>query len=76
VVSANTGLPIKTIAEQALIAPARCCLKNIGQVGASDDTTADETRGNSSLTIEEQLVEQAFNYLGTLSQILKNKLDL
>ena len=76
VVSANTGLPIKAIAAQALIAPARCCLKNIGQVGASDDTTAGKTRGSPSLTIEEQLVEKAFNYLGTLSQILKNKLDL
>jgi len=76
VVAVNTGLSARGIAEQALIAPARCCLKNIGRVGASDDTVAHETRGSSSLTVEEQLVEKAFAYLGTLSEILKNKFDL
>ncbi len=76
VVSLNTSLSAKKIAEQALIAPARCCLKNIGRVGASDDTAARETRGSPSLTVEEQLVERAFAYLGTLSEILKDKFDL
>jgi len=76
VVSLNTRLSAKGIAEQALIAPARCCLKNIGRVGASRDTVAHETRGSSSLTVEERLVERAFVYLGTLSEILKNKFDL
>ena len=76
VVSQNTSLPAKRIAEQALIAPARCCLKNIGQVGASDDTTACETRGSPNLTVEERLVEKAFACLGTLSEILKNKFGL
>jgi len=76
VVAVNTGLSAKGIAEQALIAPARCCLKNIGQVGASDDTVASETRGSPSLTVEERLVERAFAHLETLSQILKNKFDL
>ena len=75
-VSRNTGLPARQIAEQALIAPARCCLKNIGQVGASDDMVACETRGGANLTVEEQLVERAFAYLETLSEILKNKVDL
>ncbi len=75
VVSLNTGLPVKQIADQALIAPARCCLKNVGQVGASDDMTASETRGSPNLTIEERLVEKAFNYLKTLSEILKDKFD-
>jgi len=55
---------------------ARCCLKNIGQVGASDDTVAHETRRSSKLTVEERLVETAFAYLGTLSEILKHKFDL
>ncbi|MDH5695965.1 MAG: hypothetical protein OEZ00_05100 [Dehalococcoidia bacterium] len=76
VVAVNTGLSAKGIAEQALIAPARCCLKNIGQVGASDDTVACETRESPNLTVEEQLVERAFAYLGTLSEILKNKFHL
>jgi len=76
VVSLNTGLSAKQIAEQALIAPARCCLKNIGQVGASDDTVAGATRQSSDLTVEEQLVERAFAYLGILSEILNNKFHL
>jgi len=63
VVAVNTGLSAKGIAEQALIAPARCCLKNIGQVGASDDTVACEPRGSPNLTVEERLVEKAFAYL-------------
>jgi hypothetical protein len=76
VISLNTDLSIKAIAEQALIAPARCCLKNIGRVGASDDIAACETGGSPNLTVEEQLVERAFAYLAALSEILKDKFDL
>lgn len=72
-VSSNTDLSIKQIAEQALIAPARCCLKNIGQVGAGNDATI---RPVTDLTTEEQLVEKAFGYLSILSNIVKNKTGL
>ncbi|MFC2038233.1 hypothetical protein ACFLUG_00470 [Chloroflexota bacterium] len=75
VVSANTGLPVKTIAEQALIAPARCCLKNIGQVGASDDTRPNKSV-QIDLSIEEVLVEKAFVYLREISGILKSRFSL
>ncbi len=76
VAAVNTGLSAKAIAKQALITPARCCLKNVGQAGANDDTIAHETRRSSKLTVEERLVETVFAYLGTLSEILKNKFDL
>ncbi|MFC1976717.1 hypothetical protein ACFLWS_00385 [Chloroflexota bacterium] len=76
VVSRNTGLAAKQIAEQALVAPARCCLKNVGRVGASNDVAAHDAKGSPDLTIEEQLVERAFVYLGTLSDILKDRFDL
>ena len=76
VISQNTGLAAKQIVQQALIAPARCCLKNIGRVGASDETAICETKGSSDLTLEEQLVERALVSLGTLSGILKDKFDL
>jgi len=76
VVALNTGLPERQIAQQALIAPARCCLKNTGRVGASDDTTPIAADINADLTVEEQLVEQAFDYLGELSRILKGRYDL
>lgn len=75
VVANNTDLSAKDVAGQALIAPARCCLKNIGQVGASNDTAACAT-GSPGLTIEERLVEKAFAYLATLSEILKDRFEL
>lgn len=76
VVARNTGLPTRQIAEQALVAPARCCLKNAGRVGASNDTTTPETDGASRSTVEELLVEKAFSYLKVLSEILKGKFGL
>jgi hypothetical protein len=75
VISDNTGLSLKTIAGQALLAPARCCLKNIGLVGASDDVKPGEVV-EVNLSVEEVLVEKAFNYLNEISDILKKELNL
>ncbi len=75
VISDNTGLSLKTIAGQALIAPARCCLKNIGQVGASDDIKPDKVV-EVDLSVEEILVEKAFGYLNEISEILRRELNL
>jgi hypothetical protein len=68
VVAANTDITVKRVAEQALIAPARCCLKNIGQVGASNEPVATERQGSCLLQPEEQLVEAAFEHLKKVSQ--------
>ena len=76
VVSLNTGLPPLQIADQALIAPARCCLKNVGRVSARDDTSPRETGRSPDLTVEEQLIEEVFSCLGTLSGLLKDKFGL
>ena len=76
VIAENSGLPVKKIAEQALIAPARCCLKNIGQVGAGDDTLKSGTHETPSSITEEQLVEKAFTYLRNLSGILRDSFAL
>jgi hypothetical protein len=74
-VTSNTGVPLKTLAEQALIAPARCCLKNIGQVGCADDAkTGKPLKADQS--VEESLVEQAFQYLKEMSGILRSQFDL
>jgi len=75
VISDNTGLSLNTIAGQALLAPARCCLKNIGLVGASDDVKPGEVL-EVNLSVEEVLVERAFNYLNEISDILKKELNL
>lgn len=75
VIISNTDISIEQVADQALVAPARCCLKNIGQVGAADDPASRDTNGQS-LQPEEQLVETAFGYLTQISRILKDKFDL
>jgi hypothetical protein len=76
VIAENSRLPIKKIAEQALIAPARCCLKNIGQVGASDEKKSSNTNGGHNLTLEERVVESAFKYLGIISKNLRERFNL
>lgn len=75
-VSRHTGLTSEQIAKQALLAPARCCLKNIGQVGAADDITGQIVEKGPASTIEEMLVEKAFDILLELSQILKHEYSL
>jgi hypothetical protein len=69
VVSGSTGLPLNQIAMQALVAPARCCLSDVGQ-SSTTDNKADECQVFSS---EEKIVEQAFAFLPELSQILRDK---
>ena len=69
VVSESAGLPLNQIARQALVAPARCCLSDLGQIN-TNGKTANKCQVSS---IEEGLVEKAFAYLSELSQILKNE---
>jgi len=76
VVSHNTGLSAKQIAEKALIAPARCCLKNIEQVGGADNLINQPKENIQASSIEEGLVEKAFAYLKTVSKILKDRFEL
>lgn len=76
VISENTGLPLTQIARQALIAPARCCLKNIGRVGASEDVKPSQADMCLDLSVEEQVVEKAFGYLKQISQLLRSQFNL
>jgi hypothetical protein len=76
VIAANTDIPIKQIAEQALIAPARCCLKNIGQVGAGDEKANQSKSSNLLSQPEERLVETAFAYLKAMSGILRKEFSI
>jgi hypothetical protein len=68
VVSYNGAVSEKQMAEKALIAPARCCLKDIGAVGAPGETG----KAYSVPGGEEQLVEKAFGYLGDISRLLQD----
>ena len=76
IIATNTDITIKQIAEQALIAPARCCLKNSGQVGASGEQATKDGRNNNLLQPEERLVETAFAYLKVMSEILRKEFSL
>jgi hypothetical protein len=69
VVSEGTGLSLNQIAMQALVAPARCCLSDIGQI-----STADKKVGACQVSSsEEKIVETAFAFLPELSQLLRHK---
>ncbi|UCB42878.1 MAG: hypothetical protein JSV77_10600 [Dehalococcoidales bacterium] len=72
VVSDNSSVSSKQVAERALVAPARCCLKDIGAVGAPGE------QGKSTATSggEEQLVEKAFDYLSEISRLLQSRYNL
>ena len=72
VVSDNGSISEKQIAGKALIAPARCCLKDIGVVGAPGEAgEAKKAPGG-----EEQLVEKAFTYLAEISRLLQERYGL
>jgi hypothetical protein len=67
VISENTGMSLRQIAEQALIAPARCCLRDI----------ATETTGKCDIpNVEEKIVEKAFSFLPEISMKLKKRYGL
>ena len=73
VVEANSGTTVRELAAQALIAPARCCLKNIGGVGAAGEAGPKTEAAAGPGRIEERLVETAFGYLAEISAALKDE---
>ena len=76
VVADNSGVSMAEIAAQSLVAPARCCLKNIGDVGAHDEGRNKRNRELHNTTIEEKVVEKAFDCLKIVSKILKERVNL
>jgi hypothetical protein len=72
VVSDSTGLSLDQIARQALVAPARCCLSDIGQAGVTDENGGECRLGTS----EERTVEKAFAFLTEISQILRGRYNV
>lgn len=71
VVAQNTDLTQEQISEQALVAPARCCLRDISQNG--DEIAGQIPEKGQSSPVEERIVERAFAFLPELSQILKEE---
>ena len=75
-IAANSDITIKQVAEQALIAPARCCLMNSRRVGANNEQAVRNISGSCVLQSEERLVEMAFEYLKVISDILRKEFGL
>ncbi len=69
VISDQAGIALRDIARQALIAPAKCCLR-------SADAAARHVSGTCAVYVEEESVEKAFDYLKAVSQRLKDRFSL
>jgi hypothetical protein len=76
VVSHNSDITPQRIAHQSLIAPARCCLKNIGLVGAAGENGARSGESCQLSSIEEELVDKAFACIKEVSSILRGKYNV
>lgn len=76
VVAENSDISSVQIACQALIAPARCCLKNIEVLSTEKEDCKDETGSCTISSVEEKIVETAFSYVNQVSEILRNKFGL
>jgi len=77
VVTQESGMPLERIAESALIAPARCCLIDIGFAGEVSPAGPAEPAGlTPGLTNEERLVERAFAYVREISGALRDRFRL
>lgn len=69
VVVANSGISTEHVARQALIAPAKCCIKNA--IIADMDEQSRRLASCTSAEVEEDLVERAFSYLREVSGMLR-----
>jgi len=70
VISEHTGLSVNQIARQSLVAPARCMLRDISQMGIASEKVSQCQPASGS---EEETVKKAFAFLPELSRILRNK---
>ena len=75
VIDQNSTVTAEQVARQALIAPAKCCIKNAVMVDM-DEETRKATASCANSQTEENLVERAFSYLGVISGLLKEKYNL
>ena len=74
VIAGETDLSVRDIAARSLLAPARCCLRNIGPTDGSANITV--AGASCDLSQEEVVVEKAFDVLKELSARLRDHLKL
>ena len=73
VIAENTGLDIKHIARQSLLAPVKCCVKSLEFAADREIQTTGDNPGASA---GEASVEKAYEYLKALSQALRARFVL
>jgi hypothetical protein len=76
VVAKNTSLPTGQIAAQALLAPAKCCVKSLEFTSAGEKSEDCEIELAPGLSAEEESVEKAYGYLREISATLRKKFKL
>ncbi|MBM3133634.1 MAG: hypothetical protein FJZ95_11480 [Chloroflexi bacterium] len=74
IIAANSDIPARFIAERALIAPAKCCIKNAVRMDPSKIAEGDDPPACAPAQ-EEPLVERAFAYLGEISGMLRERFN-
>lgn len=75
VIVAHTDISLKQIAQKALLAPARCCIKSADIVRADGSVGKNDTQERHIFSLEEGIVEQSFVYVRRMSEILKDKFN-
>ncbi|MFC1962142.1 hypothetical protein ACFLWN_03765, partial [Chloroflexota bacterium] len=73
VISRNSGIKVAQIAENALLAPAKCCVKSFDFNSSS--TGQCQTVAPPGRTAEQESVEKAYAYLRLISAMLKEKFN-
>jgi hypothetical protein len=73
IISSVTGTSLEEIGKQSLLAPARCCLSDVGQLINSENPHNTQDNSCRLISIEDEIVEKAFSYLREISQMLIDK---
>jgi len=74
--SRSGKLSVGQIAEQSLLAPAKCSVKELRQKWAGDDDLGQTSQDEPGAKKEVRAVNKAFGYLREVSGILKDRYDL
>ncbi|MFC1917611.1 hypothetical protein ACFLXH_03045 [Chloroflexota bacterium] len=74
VIADKGGVPLPQIAAQALLAPAKCCVKSLEFSNAKKTGTC-EIKEEPGSTAEQQSVATAYSYLKKLSLLIRDKFD-
>ncbi len=73
VIEENADISARFVAERALIAPSKCCIKNAVRMDPSKSAGAEDDPPVCAPAQEETLVERAFQYVREISGMLRER---